>query len=126
PNLQCEGRHLPVSLHRKTKPCIWRPRTLMHTTRPPPLPNTTRSNQTSTLSLHDALPIYVGERAAERAEDRQRGTMTRVAGDDRRSEEHTSELQSRFELVCRLLLEKKKMNELVVCADVSLLRTLRG
>src|SRR5437868_12067686 len=29
--------------------------------------------------------------------------------DDRRSEEHTSELQSRFDLVCRLLLEKKKI-----------------
>src|SRR5699024_11520026 len=29
----------------------------------------------------------------------------------RRSEEHTSELQSRFDLVCRLLLEKKKTNE---------------
>src|SRR5690349_25043143 len=32
----------------------------------------------------------------------------RVAGPDRRSEEHTSELQSRRDLVCRLLLEKKK------------------
>src|SRR5699024_11336262 len=31
-------------------------------------------------------------------------------GDHRRSEEHTSELQSRFDLVCRLLLEKKKIN----------------
>src|SRR5699024_12790435 len=31
-------------------------------------------------------------------------------GDERRSEEHTSELQSRFDLVCRLLLEKKKYN----------------
>src|SRR5437868_7234822 len=31
-----------------------------------------------------------------------------VQGDSRRSEEHTSELQSRFDLVCRLLLEKKK------------------
>src|SRR5438067_10746428 len=30
---------------------------------------------------------------------------------ERRSEEHTSELQSRFDLVCRLLLEKKKFNE---------------
>src|SRR5207249_9837197 len=30
--------------------------------------------------------------------------------DDSRSEEHTSELQSRFDLVCRLLLEKKKHN----------------
>src|SRR5699024_11762929 len=29
---------------------------------------------------------------------------------DKRSEEHTSELQSRFDLVCRLLLEKKKIN----------------
>src|SRR5437868_12425871 len=33
-----------------------------------------------------------------------------VAGAARRSEEHTSELQSRFDLVCRLLLEKKKKN----------------
>src|SRR5437868_13688778 len=31
-----------------------------------------------------------------------------MVGDDERSEEHTSELQSRFDLVCRLLLEKKK------------------
>ena len=31
--------------------------------------------------------------------------------DNTRSEEHTSELQSRFDLVCRLLLEKKKENE---------------
>src|SRR5438067_9081137 len=31
------------------------------------------------------------------------------AGTDERSEEHTSELQSRFDLVCRLLLEKKKI-----------------
>src|SRR2546422_6265485 len=37
---------------------------------------------------------------------------TAVAGaDDRRSEEHTSELQSRLHLVCRLLLEKKKKND---------------
>src|SRR5699024_12003100 len=34
-----------------------------------------------------------------------------VADFDTRSEEHTSELQSRFDLVCRLLLEKKKKNE---------------
>src|SRR5699024_11761383 len=32
-----------------------------------------------------------------------------TCGDSRRSEEHTSELQSRFDLVCRLLLEKKKL-----------------
>src|SRR5438067_10226519 len=36
------------------------------------------------------------------------GCHGRAAGDGRRSEEHTSELQSRFDLVCRLLLEKKK------------------
>src|SRR5699024_11568802 len=36
------------------------------------------------------------------------GTAERRAHHDRRSEEHTSELQSRFDLVCRLLLEKKK------------------
>src|SRR5207249_9477356 len=36
------------------------------------------------------------------------GTGGRVEGGQARSEEHTSELQSRFDLVCRLLLEKKK------------------
>src|SRR3712207_8230833 len=38
------------------------------------------------------------------------GTALRIAGQDR-SEEHTSELQSRQYLVCRLLLEKKKLNQ---------------
>src|SRR3712207_7662334 len=47
---------------------------------------------------------------------RHRGATRRAAlrarmGDPRRSEEHTSELQSRQYLVCRLLLEKKKKNE---------------
>src|SRR5699024_11454883 len=37
-------------------------------------------------------------------------TMFRQAPKETRSEEHTSELQSRFDLVCRLLLEKKKKN----------------
>src|SRR5437868_12219213 len=36
----------------------------------------------------------------------------RTLADDLRSEEHTSELQSRFDLVCRLLLEKKKLNSI--------------
>src|SRR6476661_9062478 len=47
--------------------------------------------------------------------DRQRPTadgFARVA-DDGRSEEHTSELQSHLNLVCRLLLEKKKKNQLI-------------
>src|SRR5207249_7364702 len=37
-------------------------------------------------------------------------TYIRVGDRERRSEEHTSELQSRFDLVCRLLLEKKKQD----------------
>src|SRR5437868_7859442 len=66
-----------------------------------------------TLSLHDALPIYrhLLARAFDELPDGYRPN-----GGDRwwfvllrlRSEEHTSELQSRFDLVCRLLLEKKK------------------
>src|SRR5690349_22026926 len=71
--------------------------------------NATATTEIYTLSLHDALPIlsypnYVDFRDRNRSFD---GLaiyqMTRV-----RSEEHTSELQSRRDLVCRLLLEKKK------------------
>src|SRR5438067_7523286 len=62
-----------------------------------------------TLSLHDALPIFVQKglrRIRLRASGRE---VFEQAGERRvRSEEHTSELQSRFDLVCRLLLEKKK------------------
>src|SRR2546422_7513365 len=42
-----------------------------------------------------------------------RGTGSRFRGD--RSEEHTSELQSRLHLVCRLLLEKKKKKTISIC-----------
>src|SRR5690348_17990268 len=86
----------------------------------------------SALSLHDALPIYEiggtplrvligdihpdprrGQTVGRDALDRQipaaeAGGLDR--GVDRRSEEHTSELQSPVHLVCRLLLEKKKIN----------------
>src|SRR6266849_11043117 len=66
--------------------------------------NDTATTEIYTLSLHDALPI-------------RRSVLWRWAPFDRpagssvssRSEEHTSELQSRVDLVCRLLLEKKKM-----------------
>src|SRR5699024_11229399 len=51
--------------------------------------------------------IAHGGRSCSRIEKRQWLHVTSV-GADRRSEEHTSELQSRFDLVCRLLLEKKK------------------
>src|SRR2546430_17639236 len=71
--------------------------------------NDTATTEIYTLSLHDALPISADCR---RAEDRgQRGGGGAAAADvapDSRSEEHTSELQSQSNLVCRLLLEKKK------------------
>src|SRR5690606_41919186 len=62
-----------------------------------------------TLSLHDALPIFLphrGRRALERLQHRRLGQP--AVPSTERSEEHTSELQSRENLVCRLLLEKKK------------------
>src|SRR5437764_2348820 len=76
-----------------------------------------------TLSLHDALPISRLGRAARRpARRRPRGGDRagaaaplpggRRRAPDRRSEEHTSELQSPMYLVCRLLLEKKKQKRL--------------
>src|SRR2546422_5674816 len=76
--------------------------------------NDTATTEIYTLSLHDALPIslrglrhHVPYRDVEKAVRllHQAGQVAR--GDDR-SEEHTSELQSRLHLVCRLLLEKKK------------------
>src|SRR5207247_7171924 len=101
----------------------------------------TTSPSTSTLSLHDALPISPADRPLGR-----RGGGRRLAGRDARrggtrrcphprrsgwpgaaaqrgrrcgagrvaprSEEHTSELQSRVDLVCRLLLEKKKEDDI--------------
>src|SRR5207237_8854791 len=89
---------------------------------PPPTP------KTYTLSLHDALPIYselriigkvrpeielvavVGARriGGRRDGDALRGLRERL---EDRSEEHTSELQSHLNLVCRLLLEKKKTQQ---------------
>src|SRR5438067_12864678 len=72
-----------------------------------------------TLSLHDALPILSRESRGGRQDQRSRLRMDRKTGEATlkrpltgggRSEEHTSELQSRFDLVCRLLLEKKKQH----------------
>src|SRR5438874_10268766 len=71
--------------------------------------NVTATTEFYTLSLHDALPICVTERVGP-SPDRRRAQPIRFKNRfvDRRSEEHTSELQSRRDLVCRLLLEKKK------------------
>src|SRR2546430_4526886 len=44
---------------------------------------------------------------------------SRIAGAVRRSEEHTSELQSQSNLVCRLLLEKKKKNKLLLSTNIT-------
>src|SRR5260221_8616307 len=42
-------------------------------------------------------------------------TATSIGSNPERSEEHTSELQSHSDLVCRLLLEKKKNNRIYIC-----------
>src|SRR6266540_297044 len=70
--------------------------------------NDTATTEIYTLSLHDALPIF-GAALVRRGPPRFVGTCRRL-GSVRRSEEHTSELQSHHDLVCRLLLEKKKHN----------------
>src|SRR2546428_530722 len=70
--------------------------------------NDTATTEIYTLSLHDALPICDYVRAIElfKRSLALRPNQPQVL----RSEEHTSELQSRSDLVCRLLLEKKKNN----------------
>src|SRR2546430_9934223 len=74
--------------------------------------NDTATTEIYTLSLHDALPIFQALGGAGRL-----ATLTSFVGKGSyegfdsyhgRSEEHTSELQSQSNLVCRLLLEKKK------------------
>src|SRR3712207_7324447 len=87
--------------------------------------NDTATTEIYTLSLHDALPICTAHRghgaggAGEgRPEQRPRlaedarAAADRRGGTGERSEEHTSELQSRQYLVCRLLLEKKKQQNI--------------
>src|SRR2546426_11753183 len=85
--------------------------------------NDTATTEIYTLSLHDALPIWMGFFVASPFSPTGRATFTRIGvvvpaavtttrNDSgvatARSEEHTSELQSPCNLVCRLLLEKKK------------------
>src|SRR5256885_7274288 len=89
--------------------------------------NDTATTEIYTLSLHDALPISEDDSVANfllQLVERHVGLVPAVGGDDafvglrgvvddredrrQRSEEHTSELQSPCNLVCRLPLEKKK------------------
>src|SRR5438132_9116513 len=74
--------------------------------------NDTATTEIYTLSLHDALPISAPGRCHRRAPiARETGSAVSPGMGADRSEEHTSELQSHSDLVCRLLLEKKKRNE---------------
>src|SRR2546430_5999834 len=79
--------------------------------------NDTATTEIYTLSLHDALPIsfLTGQIAAAfgqvRAEKLRPNDFAAGGVVWIRSEEHTSELQSQSNLVCRLLLEKKKKNK---------------
>src|SRR5437016_10730513 len=76
--------------------------------------NDAATTQIYTLSLHDALPIYNLRISGTVSMTRSfpsacaAAALTRSSSSRSRSEEHTSELQSLTNLVCRLLLEKKK------------------
>src|SRR5207237_10833250 len=82
--------------------------------------NDTSTTDIYTLSLHDALPIFSSRNNVLPSASSNRPTRSERASVNApftmrvrialRSEEHTSELQSHLNLVCRLLLEKKKKN----------------
>src|SRR2546426_9328684 len=83
--------------------------------------NDTATTEIYTLSLHDALPISLNADVAIALRHSGPGPTNRTSMRSRsggrthaitRSEEHTSELQSPCNLVCRLLLEKKKKKNL--------------
>src|SRR2546425_1687271 len=97
--------------------------------------NDTATTEIYTLSLHDALPISIGQRGVRRQMegtgpcDPWRASRPHPGPDPiestacPRSEEHTSELQSGLHLVCRLLLEKKKkkkrQNKTIECSQIT-------
>src|SRR5699024_12637122 len=91
--------------------------------------NVTTISEINTLSLHDALPICKNQNVYQNFPINEQAVISKISDLEYninigeydyimetyqlrrppiRSEEHTSELQSRFDLVCRLLLEKKK------------------
>src|SRR2546427_8825036 len=102
--------------------------------------NDTATTEIYTLSLHDALPISCWALATTNSvTEEPRKAAARViiffcSGVTRaskrssfreRSEEHTSELQSQSNLVCRLLLEKKKLKQLVTHRTIVYLQRRR-
>src|SRR3712207_8587933 len=103
--------------------------------------NDTATTEIYTLSLHDALPISLNTRRTSSLGGSTSATGSRTrsshptfartsatlapgnsAVSTSRSEEHTSELQSRQYLVCRLLLEKKKNKKLISIQHSLILR----
>src|SRR5256885_7194863 len=98
--------------------------------------NDTATTEIYTLSLHDALPISFPPDPERQRRHRTamahraravREALTRASGDRRalRSEEHTSELQSPCNLVCRLLLEKKKNSRVAAAMLWTPIRRIR-
>src|SRR3712207_8236574 len=99
--------------------------------------NDTATTEIYTLSLHDALPIFEdnqvplyvvcspNELRIFNTDAKKEAAYKRAE----RSEEHTSELQSRQYLVCRLLLEKKKQQKIhnnTLCTDMLILLIARS
>src|SRR5689334_24181654 len=76
--------------------------------------NDTATTEIYTLSLHDALPIWSWTASSRSSPGCSCSRVRRRTREHERSEEHTSELQSQFHLVCRLLLEKKKNSNFVL------------
>src|SRR2546430_13584951 len=96
--------------------------------------NDTATTEIYTLSLHDALPISRASGPlrcrrppARRGRHAERPRLTHEGRGPHRSEEHTSELQSQSNLVCRLLLEKKKLSQWVpmICDGCDIRRRQR-
>src|SRR6476620_9654254 len=70
--------------------------------------NDTATTEIYTLSLHDALPIWPNDHAEAEVAASRGSSASSARRTTARSEEHTSELQSRQYLVCRLLLETER------------------
>src|SRR5260221_2847416 len=92
--------------------------------------NDTATTEIYTLSLHDALPISrrpaIGRLGVRVDGGSLRGRRALIgASNGLRSEEHTSELQSHSDLVCRLLLEKKKQPTKKAAYGLSTLQPFR-
>src|SRR5207249_11877637 len=104
--------------------CILQP--AFHTTHAPPSPHSLPTRRSS--DLEHELPVgRLGRRDGrpgllrfDRERDHHPG-QDHPGGEWKRSEEHTSELQSRFDLVCRLLLEKKNTHvKCIACVNSSM------